>query len=277
MELKDKIEIIKKDGVDKLQIISDFDATLTMAWNLDGSKSSNSISVFRNEGYLGDDYVKESTALFEKYHPIEVDETISIDEKNDAMVEWWSKHFDLLVKYGITKDVISDVVENRLIHVRRGFENFLDLIIRNQIPLLIFSSGVGDLIKFYLESIGRNNENIHIVSNIWKYDEKGKFIGLDNHLIHSQNKNMVDVSKTKYFGDVKNRKNIILMGDSLGDLKMSEGFDYDNIITIGFFNKKKSDSDYDIAREKYEDSFDLIVEGDMALEIVLNLIEDIMG
>ena len=40
------------------------------------------------------------------------------------------------------------------------------------------------------------------------------------------------------YNKIKDRKNVILIGDELGDVGMIEGFDYDNLLKIGFLNEK---------------------------------------
>lgn len=272
MNLFDKINLFKIDGLQKLQIISDFDATLTKAWDENDNRGVNSISVFRVKNYINDHYVKESTDLANYYHPIEQDHTIPVEKRREYMIEWWSKHFDLLVKHGLDKKSIDEVVEKDHLELRDGFHKLFDVTKKYNIPFLIFSAGVGDVIRGYAKKYGKGS-NIHIVSNKWNFDENGKFIGIEGEIIHSLNKNMVEVKTFPYYFQVANRKNIILIGDSIGDLGMVEGFDYDNIIKIGFFNKKKSDDDYGIAKKMYEKNFDLIIEDDGPLDKIYELIE----
>jgi len=49
------------------------------------------------------------------------------------------------------------------------------------------------------------------------------------------------------YSAIKDRRNIILLGDNVGDLGMIEGFDYKNLLKVGFLN-----FDYDKSREEYE-------------------------
>jgi len=63
-------------------------------------------------------------------------------------------------------------------------------------------------------------------------DENGKAIAVREPIIHSFNKDETVVKNFPIYKDIKDRKNIILLGDGLGDAHMADGFDYENIIKI---------------------------------------------
>ena len=71
-----------------------------------------------------------------------------------------------------------------------------------------------------------------------------KLIGFKGELIHVFNKNESAIHDSQYFTQIKDRENIILMGDSLGDLKMAHGANHKNIIRIGFLNDKVRQQNY---------------------------------
>ena len=62
--------------------------------------------------------------------------------------------------------------------------------------------------------------------------------GFVGELLHVFNKNENVIHKSDYFGNICNRSNILLMGDSLGDLRMAEGANCEKILKIGFLNDK---------------------------------------
>jgi len=58
-------------------------------------------------------------------------------------------------------------------------------------------------------------------------------------LIHVFNKNENALHKSDYFEKLMHRDNIILLGDSLGDLHMIDGAaECRNVLTFGFLNDK---------------------------------------
>ncbi len=62
-DIEDKIAAIKRDGLDKLHIISDFDRTLTKC-SIEGRKIPSGIALLREGGYLSKDYPEKAFALF---------------------------------------------------------------------------------------------------------------------------------------------------------------------------------------------------------------------
>ena len=69
--------------------------------------------------------------------------------------------------------------------------------------------------------------------------------GFKGDLIHVFNKNENAVHKSDYFEKLMKRDNILLLGDSVGDLRMAEGaIKCSNILTIGFLNDKVIHSTY---------------------------------
>jgi hypothetical protein len=47
---------------------------------------------------LSEKYSKQAHALYDKYHPIETNPNINLQEKTDAMEKWWIDHKKLLIK-----------------------------------------------------------------------------------------------------------------------------------------------------------------------------------
>ena len=69
------------------------------------------------------------------------------------------------------------------------------------------------------------------------------------------------------FEAVKNRKNVILLGDNIEDVAMIDGFEYENLIKIGFLNENVEGN-----LELYKNNFDVIVINDGSFEFINNLI-----
>jgi hypothetical protein len=68
---------------------------------------------------------------------------------------------------------------------------------------------------------------------------QGILKGFKGELIHVYNKHDGALRNTEYFKQFKDNTNIILMGDSLGDLNMADGVpNRENILKIGFLNDK---------------------------------------
>ncbi len=262
---------ISKQGKNKFHVIADFDRTLTKAF-VNGEKIPSVISILRNGDYLTSDYAKKATALADKYHTIEINPEIPIEEKKKAMKEWWTLHFDLLIKSKLNKKDLEKVVDTGRIKLREGTKEFIDFLNKNNIPLVIMSSSGlgGDSISVYLKKEGILHNNIHIISNSYEWNEKGDAISIKKPIIHCMNKSETTIQNFPVFKIIKDRKNVLLLGDSLGDIGMVEGFNYDNLIKIGFLNENIEGN-----LEQYKDAYDVIILNDSSMEYINQLLRQI--
>ncbi|MFA5917332.1 MAG: hypothetical protein WC850_03820 [Candidatus Gracilibacteria bacterium] len=258
-KLEEILEKIKSDGLDNLHILADFDKTMTKAFSA-GKKRPSLISVLRSEGYLSEEYSHKAYELYDYYNPIEIDPKIDLETKKQEMTIWWNKHLDLLVASGLHKKDIQSIIDSRLIELREGVKDFLRFLSENNIPLVIISAnGLGtDSIEIYLEKEGFLTPNIKIISNEFIWDTKGNAIGYDKRVIHVFNKDETVLHEfPEIYSQIENRKNVILLGDSLGDVGMIEGFGYNNLLKIGFLNNNEEE-----LLEEYKKNYDIVLTGD---------------
>jgi cytosolic 5'-nucleotidase 3 len=269
-DLEDKIKRISKDGKDKFHVLADFDRTLTKAF-VEGVKSPTVIAQIRNGNYLTPGYAPKAHELFDIYHPIEINTNVSAKEKNTKMHEWWKKHFELLVECGLTKKVMEEIVSQKTLKFREGTLEFIDLLHKYDVPLVIMSAGPGDMIKMYLEQEGRLYDNVQVIANFLKFDSSGKAIGVHEPIIHSCNKHEIELKKLLVYEELLKRKNVLLLGDSLEDLGMIEGFDYKTLISIGFLNEE-----VEANLSNFKRSFDVVLLNDGDFSYVNKLVKRIL-
>jgi len=266
-EIKQKII---SGGAENFHVLADFDRTLTKA-SVD-NKIHSTIAILRNENYLSEEYSKKAFALADYYHPIEFNPEIPLEEKKKHMQEWWKKHFDLLFEYGLNKNHLKRLIDEERIKFREGALEFFDLLHEKGIPLVIISSSpVGDLIEISLKKYGKLCDNVKIVTNLYKWDKDGNAIGVNEPIIHVFNKDETILKDLpEIYNEVKDRKNVLLLGDSLGDLGMIEGFDYDNLLKVGFLNY-----DVDANLERYKNNFDVVIRNDSDMNFVNEFVKEI--
>lgn len=78
---------------------------------------------------------------------------------------------------------------------------------------------------------------------------QGVLKGFKGELIHVYNKHDGALRNTDYFKQLKENCNIVLMGDSLGDLSMADGVSsVENMLKIGFLNDKVEKWDISLLR-----------------------------
>ncbi|MDD5606753.1 MAG: hypothetical protein PHN37_02730 [Candidatus Pacebacteria bacterium] len=267
-ELKDKI---KKAGYKRLYVLSDFDRTLTYG-TINGIKAPSIVSMLRDGKHLKKDYADKAKFLFQKYHSFEIDPEISLEEKRKLMHEWWVTHNNLLIDSGLNKKDLKDIVENGLIRFRKGISDFLDFLHKHNIPLIIVSaSGCGDAIRLFFQKIKKDYKNIFYITNHFYWDKNGKAIAVKKPIIHSLNKDEITLQDIpEIYNVIRNRKNIILLGDQIEDIEIIKNLDYENFLKIGFLNYN-----YDNLKKVYKKNFDIILKSDEDISFVSNLIKRI--
>jgi len=256
------LQSMQKAGSNTLQVISDFDMTLTrFAFN--GKRCPTCHNILDNSKLISEDCKEKLKDLLNTYYPIEIDSSRSVDEKLPLMVEWWTKAHELLVQQRIKKDLLATVVRESDAMLREGYQLFFDHLFEHSIPLLIFSAGIGDILEEVIRQAGVFHPNVKVFSNYMDFDESGVLTAFKGELIHIYNKREGALLNTGHFQELRTRPNVLLLGDSLGDLTMADGVqDIENILKIGFLNDKVEER-----KQSYLDSYDIVLVKDETLEV----------
>ncbi|XP_031808773.1 cytosolic 5'-nucleotidase 3A [Sarcophilus harrisii] len=260
-----------KGGASKLQIITDFDMTLSR-FSYNGKRCPTCHNVIDNCKLVTDECRKKLLQLKEKYYAIEIDPVLTIEEKYPYMVEWYTKSHTLLVEQALPKSKIGEVVKESDVMLKDGYGHFFDKLKEHNIPVFIFSAGLGDVLEEVIRQAGVYHNNVKVVSNFMDFDENGIIKGFKGELIHVFNKHDGALKSTQYFKQLKDNSNIILLGDSQGDLRMADGVaNVDNILKIGYLNDR-----VDELLEKYMDSYDVVLVKEESLELVNSILQKIL-
>lgn len=242
---KEKIDNIKLEK-DNFYVVADFDKTIT-------DRNSNSTwNALVDSNDIAEEYTKKRMDLYNYYRPIEIDSNISDEEKSQAMSNWWETNIDLFFEYGIKENGIKKGILNGDLKYREGAKEFLHEMKRLEIPVIIISAGIGNIIEEFLKFENDYFDNIHIVSNYINF-ENGHIKNLKGDTIHALNKNIVKLDNTSK-ELLKNRKNILLLGDGVADLKMISENDKENAITVGFLEEKIEEN-----LEYFNEAFDIVI------------------
>ncbi len=262
---------IKRGGTNNLHILADFDRTLTKVF-VNGKKVGSLLTVLRESDILPQEYRQKSQELFDYYHPIETNASLTKEEKKKMMDEWWSRAFKLMIDFGLKKIHLQRIVGTGLVQFREGALEFFDILKQNNIPIVIMSaSGVGEAISLIFEKAGKLSDNVHIISNAFNWDASSQALSAKELIIHSLNKDETLIKDfPEIFKKIKNRKNVILLGDNIEDIAMVEGFDYDNLIKIGFLNENVEEN-----LEIYKRNFDTIITNDGSMKLINELLKEI--
>jgi len=235
-----------KNLSDDFYVITDFDRTLT------SKESEPSMGIVPK--YLGGKCLQERTKIFNHYRPLELDYTIKEQEKQKIMKEWANRSFTLLSKY-LTQNIINKALENANIHFRKGAKEFLIKMNDMNIPVIIMSSGVGNILKAFLEKEGCLFNNIEIVSNFFEFQDKKAYIDLDG-IMATLNKEYKKIP-INVRNKLEQKENALLFGDLIEDIKMANKEKLSNTITFGFLDANVEDN-----LEEFNKNFDVLLAGD---------------
>ena len=273
-EFEKKKQSFISGGVEKLHVLSDFDKTLTRAI-YSGNRAGSVISHLRNGKYLSEDYAERAHELFDKYHPIEIDPNIEWEEKNEKMDEWWRSHKELLIESGFNREIVErcvkEMIDEKYPEFREGVVDFLESLDENNIPLIVMTASLGDLVSEFMKQSRVLSDNVHVIGNKFKYDENGEAVSFKK-IIHVLNKHEMEIKDLEVYSELVDRRNVLLLGDNVGDVKMVEGFEYDNLIKVGFLNENVEEN-----LEEYKKNYDVVIIGDGDFEFVNGLLGEMNG
>lgn len=160
------------------------------------------------------------------------------------------------------------MVKQTYVEMRPEVDTFLKTCSDMSIPLLVFSAGVSDVIEEALRQHSMLHDNMHIVSNKMGWNADGVCDHFEEPLIHVFNKSEFCLEKTAYYDSIQDRPNVILVGDSVGDVLMSQGLQHDICLNVGFLNH-----DIDTLSEKYSQLYDIVIVGDSSIAPLLTVLE----
>ncbi len=249
---------IKIEGKKNLQLVCDFDRTLTKCF-VDGQKAPSLVGILREGDYLSAKYALKAYRLFNYYHPIEINSKLDLNFKKKMMLEWWQKHFRLLIKEGLAKEDIYQAMTKSSLQLRPGAKEFFETLDYNKIPLVIFSaSGLGELsIEYFLRKRALLLSNVYIVANAFSFNSDNRLIGIKEPIIHVFNKDETIIKQYDFYPVIKERQNVIVIGDSLGDATMHKGLKHKQVLKIAFLNENEKEN-----LPAYRRAFDVLILGD---------------
>ena len=258
---KEKLDKIKLDKTN-MYVAIDFDKTITATESEDSWDATGKM--------LGKEFEIKLSNLYKKYRPIELNYQITFEEKNKAMENWYQECMNLYYEYHLTKDKLEKSIEKSNLIFRSGAKEFLAHMNKYNIPVIILSAGIGNVIEIFLKENKCYYDNIFIISNFISFDKDGKMLEFTGELIHSLNKNMKNHIPDELQEKLNLKKNKVLIGDAIEDKKMVPEEQWDETILVGFLNENIKNN-----LEKYKNSFDITLTNNDAsfenLENCLNL------
>ena len=200
-EVQNKLEGICEDGIESLKIIADFDGTFTRE-NIEGTSADDTLEALTSTDKVSEECkqkIKEEQAdtSNESSKPPEDSKE---GRKKSNVEKWLGKISNENLKFGEIKQIVKD----SSIRFREGFDTFLELKCELNIPLVIVSAGLGDVIKaaleLQLEKQGMELKNLQpfkIISNLGEFKD-GKLVSFPKEVVRPSNKEeIITTEKTK--------------------------------------------------------------------------------
>lgn len=219
---------------------------------------------------LGEDFQQKTNALFKHYYPIEISD-LPHDEKEVKMIEWWTKAHALMETYHLNRAHLAEMVsEKDALVMRDGTMRLLETANKHDVPFHVFSAGIYDVIHAYFEFCGAYQHNPHVVSNMMDFDGEGNLTGFKGNLVHTLNKNSRVIQDSGSWPRVKDRTNVLLLGDNINDVQMADGLNVTDIINVGFLNDRVE------RLSQYMERYDVVLLGDPDMSFVNSLLDSLL-
>ena len=161
---------------------------------------------------------------------------------------------------------------------RYGITELMGLSHQLKLPFYIVSGGISEIIEASFYAILHNGETGHkeqvlrefwdshvrILSNNFLYKD-GIGVSYSKPLVHILNKqkfiyDLAEAEMRKAY-----RKNVVIMGDILEDVKMVRESEHDVVLKIGFLNDMQKQGHM---LEDFKNTFDIVITGDGSLQPV---------
>ena len=223
---KEKLEKIKINK-DNFYVVTDFDKTITAQDSCDSWDASGNL--------LGEKFKQKSNEFYQRFRPIEIDYKISFAEKFEAMEKWYNSCMELFYEYNLTGKQLEKSIDSSNLIFRDGAKDFLYNMYKNNIPVIILSAGIGNVIKRFLENNNCLYSNIFIIANFITFDKNGKIERFQGDLIHTLNKTITGHLPKEQEEKISSKKYKMLFGDLIEDKNMLPKDEWNSTISVRFF------------------------------------------
>jgi len=264
--LKKKQKIIS-EGFSNLHFVVDYDRTMTH------SESLTTYRTIETSELLSEEFRNKINELFNYYYPLEIDYHLSREERLQHMLDWWDKSHQVLLDQKFTKQKIQDIVDNSIdnIYFKKGLKELFDFCETKDVPILVLSAGIGNVIRATFNTMKWNHNNTHVISNFMDFNTSSgvadSFVG---DCIHVYNKNEAPILGSLYADSIRHRRNVIVIGDSMGDSNMADGLDNECVLRIAFVSSKTKNH-----VDKFSEKFDVVIIEEESYDFVNELLSEI--
>lgn len=291
--LDKKISLFKaiyNKNKNKLLYITDFDYTITRKYNyLTNEKFRNTYSIYNQEVFGGNQslYLLKDKELAELYEKYEENNLYDYDIRKKKLYEWYKLSLINMSHEKLNKESFKKMVELNFdyIKMRNKFKILFELLIKEDIPIIIISGGIKEIIIEILKTL-----NIKEFNN---YLSKKKVIIIANSLLEKDKQEMIYpfnknlIIKKILDKNYKGFESIIIVGDLITDYQSINELDIDkekNVIGIGFLdyepkkmNIVKNNYKNDMIFKEYFNVFDIVLLNDQGYDYIIDILQKIIS
>ena len=225
-------------GPDAIHIVTDWDRTATANG---GGRDITSWGVVQS--LLPKEGQEIDRDLYGYYQPKEQASTLTEEEAQ----EWWRKSLELHVRYETNIRDMRRAVQGVGMRPRDGAVELFELCSQTNVPTVILSAGVKNVIEWVTQEHGMRPTAI--LATQLHTEEDGRVVGWnEDTLIHNYNKH--EMGHSEISAIQRNRPYTVLLGDSEKDPSMVEG---DNVVRIQVVD------DYPDRETLYLPGYDMVV------------------
>ncbi|CAH8452789.1 unnamed protein product [Heterobilharzia americana] len=277
VEFVDKLSEMMYYGAEYIQVVCDFDHTLSK-YTHNAAKVPVCHGLFMNHHRIPEMSRMRLMELYESYMSIRNYGNANESENISLTMEFWKLAHKALVDGNITRNDVECCALEGGIVIRDNATIFLNKLAQNNIPMIIFSGGIGNVIETLLTALNIPLDNIRIVSNFMDFNSEGRLVGFQDPVIHSLNKTYKIIQNSEYYETVLSKRTcILLIGDSDNDAAMIDNrqkFSSGQIIVIriGFLNEK-----IDERMELFTSLYDIVLVNDETFDIPLVILSSIFN
>ena len=257
--INDKLKLENFRKSKEICVIIDFDRTITTA------DSTATMGVIPE--YIGGDLLKEREKIYNHFRPIEIDYTIDLKERKKLLKTWTEESFTMLCRHIKSEDIIKETLTNCNLYLRDGVKDFFKEMYKKDIPIIVMSAGLGNLIQEFMKKENILYNNVCIVSNFILFKENKAYIDKDKMVATSNKEYSILPENIK---DIVEEKNYILLcGDVIEDIKMIDEKLRNKTLTVGFLDRN-IESNINI----YNKNFDVVLSNNETFETLNKLIKE---
>lgn len=166
MSYKEEIvKVLNNAGDKEIIVVCDFDGTITTS---DSDVTMNGMAKYF--GY-DSDFAKERTALYEEYGKYLNPSSAEYPTRFKMLNKWWGLQMDLFRKYNVSPETYTTAGGKLNFELRKDACDMFAFCDKNDIPVFIVSSGLGNMIIPLLAFSGNLSGNMRVIANFVRYDE----------------------------------------------------------------------------------------------------------